>query len=437
MYHGASMIRATGVLLMLAGADIHGAPPAGEAALCVQDPSRLSLDETIRHCTAAIQSGALPSPDLVAALVSRCRAYAKKSDYARSLADCERAVQRDPQSALAVCWRGWVRLLSGNRDAATPDFERAILLDPNLASAYRGRGLVYAERAYASSDAASVELYDQAIRNFDEALRLEPDGGAYYWRGWCYHHKHSYDPAIHDFDEAIRLRPSAAAYYWRGWCYVDKVDYDRAMADFNEAVRLAPKHAGAYRIRGWIYGQRGEYSRAIRDCDRALNLHPDAETYRLRSAAYFYEGAYGASLLDLARAYWHFWVPLVLLVCLIYVQKFRKPKQAELPPPLQETGQEPEPPPEFPESEEADAPAEPEPDDADLDVLIRTGLRDRIAIGLAEGSLREAGIPFFVMGQNVAARQESGNIAGWWDVRVPREREAEAREIIRSVEEAN
>ncbi len=358
------------------------------------------------------------------------------SDYARARPDCERAVQLDPQSALGVCWRGWVRLFSGNRDAAIPDFERALLLDPKLASAYRGRGRVYAERAYASSDGASVDLYDQAIRNYDEALRLEPDGGAYYWRGWCYHHKHSYDPAIHDLDEAIRLTPSAAAYYWRGLCYLRKVDYGRAMADFIEAVRLAPKVAEAYRTRAWIYGQRGEYSRAIQDYTRALNLHPDAETYSSRSAAYFYEGAYGASLLDLARAYWHFWVPLVLLVCLIYVvQKFRKPKQAQ-PPHVQEPEQEPEPLPEFQESEDDDAPAEPEPDDADLDVLIRTGLRDRIAIGLAEGSLREAGIPFFVMGQNVAARQESGNIAGWWDVRVPREREAEAREIIRSVEEA-
>jgi hypothetical protein len=39
------------------------------------------------------------------------------------------------------------------------------------------------------------------------------------------------------------------------------------------------------------------------------------------------------------------------------------------------------------------------------------------------------------MDQNPAARQESGNFLGWWSVRVPREREAEAREIMQSVEE--
>jgi hypothetical protein len=49
--------------------------------------------------------------------------------------------------------------------------------------------------------------------------------------------------------------------------------------------------------------------------------------------------------------------------------------------------------------------------------------------------LEEAGIPFFAMDQSIAARQESGNFLGWWDVRVPRDREAEARQILRSVEE--
>jgi hypothetical protein len=74
-------------------------------------------------------------------------------------------------------------------------------------------------------------------------------------------------------------------------------------------------------------------------------------------------------------------------------------------------------------------------DEGDIDVLIRTGLQNPIAVGLAESLLQEARIPFFTMDQNSAARQESGNFLGWWSVRVPREREAEAREILASVEE--
>jgi hypothetical protein len=73
--------------------------------------------------------------------------------------------------------------------------------------------------------------------------------------------------------------------------------------------------------------------------------------------------------------------------------------------------------------------------ESDLNVLIRTGLTSPIAIGLAKSLLEEARIPFFNMDQNPGARQESGNFLGWWSVRVPREREAEARAILLSVEE--
>lgn len=74
-------------------------------------------------------------------------------------------------------------------------------------------------------------------------------------------------------------------------------------------------------------------------------------------------------------------------------------------------------------------------DARDFDALIRTGLMEPIAVGLAESLLKEAGIPFFTVDQSVVARQEAGDFFPWWSIRVPREREAEAREILRSVEE--
>lgn len=73
-------------------------------------------------------------------------------------------------------------------------------------------------------------------------------------------------------------------------------------------------------------------------------------------------------------------------------------------------------------------------DQDDLEVLIRTGITNPVAIGLAKVLLEEAEIPFFSMDQNVSARQESGNILGWWTVRVPKALEADAREILESVE---
>jgi len=72
--------------------------------------------------------------------------------------------------------------------------------------------------------------------------------------------------------------------------------------------------------------------------------------------------------------------------------------------------------------------------ESDLDVLIRTGLTDPIAIGLAKSLLEEGRIPFFIMDANPSAREDCVPSLGWWSIRVPREREAEAREILLSVE---
>ena len=80
-----------------------------------------------------------------------------------------------------------------------------------------------------------------------------------------------------------------------------------------------------------------------------------------------------------------------------------------------------------------DATADP---NADLDALIYTSLYDPIATSLLESLLQEAEIPYFVVNQSVAARQRVGNWLGGWMIRVPRAREAEAREILESVETA-
>src|SRR5208283_138622 len=155
----ASMMRATGVLLILAGGGVYGATAADKAQLCANAPSP---DAAIQQCTAAIASGGRSVADQAAALGFRCRAYSNKHDYARALPDCERAVQLAPNSALQVCRRGCARYGSGNLDGA---------------------------------------------------MRLKPDGLSYYLRGWCHFQRRSYDLAKADFDEAIRLGSGAAAYY--------------------------------------------------------------------------------------------------------------------------------------------------------------------------------------------------------------------------------
>ena len=65
-------------------------------------------------------------------------------------------------------------------------------------------------------------------------------------RGIAYSAKGDYDQAIADYNQAIRLNPNyGMAYYNRGSAYADKRDYDRAIADFEVALRINPNDANA------------------------------------------------------------------------------------------------------------------------------------------------------------------------------------------------
>lgn len=82
--------------------------------------------------------------------------------------------------------------------------------------------------------------YIQAIKEYSEAIRLDPEYvDAYNARGTAYDDLGLHERAIEDYNEAIRLDPEyAMAYYNRGYAYYDLGQYDKANQDYNEAVRL-------------------------------------------------------------------------------------------------------------------------------------------------------------------------------------------------------
>lgn len=103
-----------------------------------------------------------------------------------------------------------------------------------------------------------------------------PDAESYVKRGEVSAGAHKYDQAIADYNMAIRLRPDYAeayndrghAYHWKG------SNSDRAIADFTRAIELRPNYPTAYNNRGVVYMAGGNAARGISDFDRALELNP-------------------------------------------------------------------------------------------------------------------------------------------------------------------
>jgi hypothetical protein len=79
----------------------------------------------------------------------------------------------------------------------------------------------------------------------------------------------------------------------------------------------------------------------------------------------------------------------------------------------------------------------PEAFDPELDLVVVLETSDRILLAFAKGLLEEAGIPFYVLGQIATLIQDvDGFLHKWVRIQVPRDREAEARELIEGLLQA-
>jgi tetratricopeptide (TPR) repeat protein len=111
---------------------------------------------------------------------------------------------------------------------------------------------------------------ERAIRS--GRVRLRELSDAYINRGQASYVKREYDGAIRDFDQAIRLDPAVAlAYGNRANCHAMKKDYERALADYTRALALDDKYPSAYTGRGLLYEELGDIASARRDYLAAIS----------------------------------------------------------------------------------------------------------------------------------------------------------------------
>jgi tetratricopeptide (TPR) repeat protein/cellulose biosynthesis protein BcsQ len=152
---------------------------------------------------------------------------------------------------------------------------------------------------------ADKKNFDEAIKKYTEAIRLDPSYTiAYYSRGRAYLGKERFDEALADFNEAIRLDANyVKAYVGRGDVYWQKRDLDRALGDYNHAIQLDPKLSDAYTKRGKVLTEQNNLEKAVIDYNHAIELSPsDSTAYLWRGAARSKSGDYDHALTDFNSA---------------------------------------------------------------------------------------------------------------------------------------
>lgn len=109
----------------------------------------------------------------------------------------------------------------------------------------------------------------------------------FYHRGLEKAKEQDYQAAVREFDRALRINPQFAdAYYKRGRCRFELGDRSGAIADYTQALQIQPERTEFYLSRGLVRLAQADNSGALDDASLALKLNAQAQAYSLQGTAY-------------------------------------------------------------------------------------------------------------------------------------------------------
>jgi len=175
---------------------------------------------------------------------------------------------------------------NGNADEAIHLFTQAIsagdLSTADQFAARKGRGTEYIAKSLIADTFQRKDdahrLRQNAIDDFTAALKIKTDDAeVYIGRGQTAHLDGQFDQAIADFDAALKLKSTVTTLMNRATAYRAKGDYDRAVADFTAAAEKDGKAEGlegweAINERGLTQFFAGRHAQAATDLEKSLTL---------------------------------------------------------------------------------------------------------------------------------------------------------------------
>jgi tetratricopeptide (TPR) repeat protein len=227
------------------------------------------LGVTIETKIVAIPATSAPKPDDYIALGIQ---KFQKQDYRGALAEYNRAIQLNPNFASAYNYRGILKENKfGDIQGGLAEYNRAIQLDPNFALAHYNRGSLKEKK---------LGNIQSALADYNRAIQIDPKFAlAYNNRGFLKEKKlGDIRSALADYNRAIQIDPNFAnPYNNRGLLKLDNFgDIQGALADYNRAIQINPNFANPYNNRGLLKSDKlGNIQGALADYNRAIQIDPN------------------------------------------------------------------------------------------------------------------------------------------------------------------
>ena len=258
--------------------------------------SRKQYDNAIKDFSRAINI----NPKFVDALINRGGTYADLGRFNDALGDFNDALKYEKKDAGLYNKRGEIFLENNLYDQAIKDFSSAIVLNPMFSDAFLNRGRAYSEKGMpeeamndfnqaikADSDHADIHLFDRAAPPIQEDKESKADRGeaeSLNQQGVANMEKELYDEAIKNFTQAIELQTTFAdAYINRGRIYTMQKEINQAVADFNQAVMFDPLNAEIYYWRSQAWKEKGDDYNVTEDLKLACEMGHEAACVEYKS----------------------------------------------------------------------------------------------------------------------------------------------------------
>lgn len=227
--------------------------------------SQSTLDRAIQQ--SALLAGLQPeSAEIQADLGSL---YAKKQDWPKAIACYQKAIVLNPDFAGA--YRNLAKVFSkiGEKEKAAEAWYQALTIEPDRSPVKQhlqlGKTLLEQGKT------------EQAVNCYRQAIRLKPElSQAYHRLGDILTQQGKEQEAIDLYRESIERNPQDAESYYRlGQICAKQEKWDEAIAYYRKSIELQPIYDKAYHHLGNVLFHQKNWQEAVDAYQRAIELNPD------------------------------------------------------------------------------------------------------------------------------------------------------------------
>ena len=214
------------------------------------------------------------------ALLAKGIEVAGDTNNSAALPYLEEAVAFDSKNDVAFAKLGEVYDAKNDSAKARSNYEKALLINPELSAIYVPVGVLYV-------NAGEIAKAESALQNAEK--RGVADADFYNLKGMLLYKQNKNGEALAAFEKALSIEGrNATAKYYRA-ALLDRMNQpDQSMAAYRETVAIAPQYSPAWYDMGVAYYNRGDYKNAETAYKEAVRIDPDyyqahlnlASTYR-------------------------------------------------------------------------------------------------------------------------------------------------------------